>query len=103
MKGLTVAGHVAIDQVINENGEYVQLGGPPCFCSALGKALGFKVNVKTKIGHDFPDELVSQIKSLGIETQYRSASPTTRFVLDYRHEPRRLSVQQSVNPSNIQR
>ena len=92
MKGFTIAGHVAIDRVINDEEEHTQLGGPPCFAAVLGKSLGFPVETVTKIGFDLPDSLVSAIKSLGINDQKRSESPTTRFVLDYRRDPRSLKV-----------
>lgn len=92
MKGFTIAGHIAIDHVINEEGETTQLGGPPCFSAVLGRILGFPVKVVTKIGFDFPDEFTTRIQSLGIHNQDRSNSPTTQFVLDYRFDPRRMKV-----------
>jgi sugar/nucleoside kinase (ribokinase family) len=77
--------------VITNKGENIQLGGPPCFCSVLGKTLGFKVEVITKIGTDFPRILKTKLHSLGIKPNY-SEDYTTRFELDYRYEPRRISV-----------
>lgn len=92
MKGFTVAGHIAVDRVITESGAYDQIGGPPCFCSALGYSLGFDIDVATRIGFDFPEEYVSELDHLGILIKERSSYPTTRFILDYRHEPRRIKV-----------
>jgi len=91
VNGFTIAGHVAIDRVITDKGENIQLGGPPCFCSVLGKTLGFQVEVITKIGTDFPRILKTKLHSLGIKPNY-SEDYTTRFELDYRYEPRRISV-----------
>ena len=99
MKGFTIAGHV--DQVINAEGEKVQLGGPPCFSSALGKTLGFPVEVATEIGYDFPDELVPMLRSLGIDCEKRSDLPMTRFVLDYRYEPRMMMVPTICGPIKL--
>lgn len=91
MKGFTIAGHIAIDQVITHNTEYSQLGGPPSFASALGKALDFSVHAVTKIGKDFPEEFEELLSQLGI-TVNLSSYPTTRFVIDYRYDPRAMSV-----------
>jgi len=98
VNGFTIAGHVAVDRVITLYDEYVQLGGPPCFASALGKALEFQVDVVTRIGEDFPSTLVSVIRSLGIPDEKRSKYPTTRFVLDYRREPREMRVTKLCEP-----
>jgi hypothetical protein len=98
VNGFTIAGHVAVDRVITLYDEYVQLGGPPCFASALGKSLEFQVDVVTRIGEDFPDTLVPVIRSLGIPDEKRSKYPTTRFVLDYRCEPREMRVPKTCEP-----
>jgi len=98
VKGFTIAGHVAIDQVINAEGEKIQLGGPPCYCSVLGKSMCFPVDVVSKIGYDFPDELIPRLQSLGIDGSKMSDFPSTRFVLDYRYEPRRMMVPSVCEP-----
>ena len=90
MKGFTIAGHIAIDQVITFDGEYSQLGGPPSFASALGRALTCPVIAVTKIGADFPEEFKGLFSQLGI-TVNPSGYPTTHFVIDYRQEPRTMS------------
>jgi hypothetical protein len=87
--------------VITGDGEFLQVGGPPCFCSVLGFSLGFPVEVITEIGFDFPDELVSVLDSLRMRVKKRSSYPTTRFVLDYRHEPRRMKVPAICEPLKI--
>ncbi len=92
MNGFTLAGHVAVDYVITVDYEHMQLGGPPCFASALAKTMGFPVDVVTKIGADFPDELIPMLNSLRLNMKTRSTYPSTRFIIDYRHEPRRMSV-----------
>ena len=101
MKGFTIAGHVAVDQVITFKGERVQLGGPPCYSSALGKSMGFPVDVVSEIGFDFPDELNPILQSLEIECDRRSDFPSTRFVLDYRYEPRRMMVPTVCEPIKL--
>jgi len=92
VQGFTIAGHVAIDHIIYSEREFTQLGGPPSYSAVLGGTLGFPVEVVTKIGYDFPEKLVLVIHSMGINDQDRSESPSTRFVLDYRFNPRRMRV-----------
>jgi len=101
VKGFTIAGHVAIDQVITLNGESTQLGGPPSFASALGKALGFPVHAVTKIGFDLSAEFNDLLSQLGINVT-PSSYPTTRFVIDYRHEPRLMSAPAKCEPIRIE-
>jgi len=101
VKGFTIAGHVAIDQIITPSSEYLQLGGPPSFAAALGKALSFPVYAVTKIGADIPDEFKESLKQLGI-TVNPSSFPTTRFVIDYRHEPRCMSVPSRCEPISLE-
>ena len=100
MNGFTIAGHIAIDLVITSDGSYSQLGGPPSFASALGKALSFPVDAVTKIGPDFPEEYNELIKQLGI-TAKPSSYPTTRFIIDYRHEPRMMSAPARCEPIQL--
>jgi hypothetical protein len=54
--------------------------------------MGFQVDMVTNIGFDFPDELVPVARFLGINCDKKSDFPITRFVLDYRYEPRRMMV-----------
>ena len=101
MKGFAIAGHIAVDHVITLDGEYSQLGGPPSFASALGKTLDFPVNVVTKIGTGFPEEFKELLTQLGIAVN-PSSYPTTRFIIDYRHEPRAMSVPSKCEPIQIE-
>jgi hypothetical protein len=101
MNGFTIAGHVAVDRVITPNGEYTQLGGPPSFASALGKALSFPIDVVTRIGADFPEKYLGILSNLGI-TVKPSEYLTTRFVIDYRREPREMRVPAKCEPIHIE-
>ncbi|MCW4012745.1 MAG: PfkB family carbohydrate kinase [Candidatus Bathyarchaeota archaeon] len=98
MKGFTVAGHVAVDEVITANGSFYQLGGPPCFAASLGNSLGFNVEIVTRIGEDFPDEYETELEQLGISTMRSNGYQNTRFVLDYRHEPRKMKLPSICKP-----
>ena len=92
MNGFTLAGHIAVDRIVTEEYKMLQLGGPPCFASALAKTMGFPVEFVTKIGDDFPTELTPLLKSLELGTKPRSNYPSTRFKIDYRYEPRQMSL-----------
>ena len=92
---------MAVDHIINSEGEYTQLGGPPSYSAVLGRTLGFPVEIVTKIGVDFPEELFPVIRSLGINEHDRSERPTTRFVLDYRYVPRRMRVPALCTPIRL--
>jgi sugar/nucleoside kinase (ribokinase family) len=94
MADFAVIGHVAIDRIITDQGERIQLGGPPTYVSLVARKLGKTVRTVTKVGGDIPDDFISQLEGLGvdIEGMIIEGSETTRFILDYRGAERRLSV-----------
>jgi sugar/nucleoside kinase (ribokinase family) len=94
MADFAVIGHVAIDRIITDQGERIQLGGPPTYVSLVARKLGTTVRTVTKVGGDIPDDFISQLEGLGvdIEGMIIEGSETTRFILDYRGAERRLSV-----------
>lgn len=96
MNGFTIAGHIAIDQIIHEKDSYYQLGGPPTYASTLAELFGFPIKLVTKIGYDFMDELLPE--SMVIDESMKSSSPTTRFVIDYRVQPRKMMVPTRCEP-----
>jgi sugar/nucleoside kinase (ribokinase family) len=98
VKGFSIAGHIAIDEVITDTESYHQLGGPPCFAASLGKTLGFDVKVITRFGEDFPEEYEPTLDMLGISTKRSACYQNTRFVLDYRYNPRRMRLSTICEP-----
>jgi sugar/nucleoside kinase (ribokinase family) len=104
VKDFTLAGHIAVDEVITDAGSFHQLGGPPCFAASLGKTLGFDVKTVTRIGEDFPDEYKPTLDKLGINTTRSHSYPSTRFVLDYRYDSRKMrlpSICEPIKPSDV--
>jgi len=93
-----VAGHITIDEVITNTESYHQLGGPPCFAASLGKTLGFDVEIITRIGEDLPDKYEPALEMLGISTRRSAGYQNTRFVLDYRSNPRRMRLPTPCEP-----
>lgn len=106
MADFAVIGHVAIDRIITDQGERVQLGGPPTYVSLVTQKLSKSVSTVTKVGGDIPDDFVSQLEGLGIDIKGMiiEGAETTRFILDYRGAERRLSVGsvcEEIGPENL--
>jgi len=106
MADFAVIGHVAIDRIITDQGERVQLGGPPTYVSLVTQKLSKSVSTVTKVGGDIPDDFVSQLEGLGIDIEGMiiEGAKTTRFTLDYRGAERRLSVGsvcEEIGPENL--
>jgi len=104
VKRFTVAGHITIDEVITNTESYHQLGGPPCFAASLGKTLGFDVEIITRIGEDLPDKYEPALEMLGISTRRSAGYQNTRFVLDYRYNPRRMrlpTICEPIHPKDV--
>ena len=106
MADFAVIGHVAIDRIITDQGERVQLGGPPTYVSLVTQKLSKSVSTVTKVGGDIPDDFVSQLEGLGIDIEGMiiEGAETTRFILDYRGAERRLSVGsvcEEIGPENL--
>jgi sugar/nucleoside kinase (ribokinase family) len=93
MVEFTVIGHVAIDRIITSEGERTQLGGPPTYVSLAARVMGHSTKAVTKVGENFPEDYLEDLKELGIDLVRQIGSSTTRFVLDYRGSERVLSVE----------
>jgi sugar/nucleoside kinase (ribokinase family) len=89
-----VVGHIAIDRIIDCSGERLQLGGPPTYISLITHFLEGSLVLATKVGGDFPDVYASELadRELDISGFIIPNAKTTRFVLDYTSEERRLSL-----------
>lgn len=93
MVEFTVIGHVAIDRIITSEGERTQLGGPQTYISLAARELGHSTKAVTKVGEDFPEDYLEDLRELGIDLVRQIGSSTTRFVLDYRGVERVLKVE----------
>lgn len=61
--------------------------------------IGLDVEVNTKIGADFPPKYVKDFQGWGFDAQkWTCGKPTTRFVLDYTSEPKKISVDAVCEP-----
>jgi sugar/nucleoside kinase (ribokinase family) len=93
MPKITIVGHIAIDRVIDDQGSRVQLGGPPTYAASTAKLLGLEADAITKAGEDLPVGFESRLRELGINVCIMKDVETTRFILDYRGDERRLAVE----------
>ncbi len=106
MAKIAVIGHVAIDEIIDHNGERTQLGGPPTYISVAFGVLGDDIHPITKIGEDMPRDFLHRLDELGINAQriVADGAETTRFVLDYTKANRGLGVEsvcEEIGPDSI--
>ena len=99
MLELGVVGHVAIDRIRTAEGWRTQLGGPPTYMACLSQHLGLYLRVYTSVGPDFPPEYHDWYKSRGVGLMDSVVdAPTTRFVIDYTGDTRRMSVEHVCEP-----
>jgi fructokinase len=106
MAKIAVIGHVAIDKIIDHDGERTQLGGPPAYISVAFGVLGNDILPISKVGEDMPRDLLLQLDELGIDARRMVAdgAETTRFVLDYTKTIRCLGVEsvcEEIGPDSI--
>jgi sugar/nucleoside kinase (ribokinase family) len=95
MTKIAVVGHIAIDKVIDEAGQRVQLGGPPSYCALSFGILGDRIHAVSKIGDDISDDFLRKLSELGVNDgdMVVDGAETTRFILDYTQEKRVLGVE----------
>ena len=92
---MLVVGHLVVDTIIHPGWSGTYVGGVPTYASMTALRMGLDVQVCSRVGWDFPDEYAVWLarSGLGVDAVRRvEESPTTRFLLDYRHEPRRLRL-----------
>jgi sugar/nucleoside kinase (ribokinase family) len=95
MTKIAVIGHIAIDKVIDETGQRVQLGGPPPYIALSFGILGDRIHAVSKIGDDISKNFLGQLRDLGVNAgnMIVDGAETTRFILDYTQENRVLGVE----------
>lgn len=106
MNQISVVGHIAIDRIVTNDGEWRQLGGPPTYVSLITSLLGVPLRVCSKVGGDFPLEYMEELARRGvyIRDSIVPSANTTRFVLDYTGPERRLGVEsicESIKPDDV--
>jgi len=92
---MLVVGHLVVDTIIHPGWSGTYVGGVPTYASMTALRMGLDVQVCSRVGWDFPDEYAVWLARSGLRVdavRRVEGSPTTRFLLDYRHKPRRLRL-----------
>ena len=91
-----IASHVVLDTIMGSDGRISEsAGGPPCYCGITSRRFGFDVELATKVGRDFPDQLRYYLleNKIAIKDHHVSGEPTTRFSLASEGDSRKLALQ----------
>lgn len=107
---LLVVGSLVIDEVfLGEGRRRIQAGGAALYSSIAAKKMNLEVGVVSKVGYDYPREYLEEMRTQGIDlsrVKILQDSPTTRFVLRYREEKRRLYLKgrcKPIEPQDLRR
>lgn len=93
---IVVAGHAAIDLVIDYPGQEkprVALGGGVSYSSLVLSSLGYPAQIVTKVGYDFPrnwSEFLKKNTGVDLESFRLPSERTTSFRIDRSLEPRKM-------------
>jgi sugar/nucleoside kinase (ribokinase family) len=91
-----IASHVVLDTIRQMDGSSIDsLGGPPCYCGLTSRRFGFDVALATRIGSDFPSQMVDFLlrNKIAINENHRDhQNPTTRFSICSQQDTRTLSL-----------
>ncbi len=97
-----IASHVVLDTIRKNDGSSIDsLGGPPCYCGLTSRRFGFEVALATRIGSDFPSQMVDLLRQNKIfvkENHRDHQNPTTRFSISTQQDTRMLSLTSKCGP-----
>lgn len=94
--GIIIAGHMVVDEIIDRPDQVVPrkaLGGAPSYSSLALSSLGYKPEIVTHVGNDFPDEyskLIEENTGLRVQRWIAPGFKTTSYRIDRSGEHRRL-------------
>ncbi len=100
MEPIGIVGHIAIDRILTEEGERLQVGGPPTYASLVTCLLGVPLTIRTKVGSDFLPEYAEELAARGVDLRDSvvTGAETTRFLIDYRGAERRMGLEAVCSP-----
>jgi sugar/nucleoside kinase (ribokinase family) len=89
-----VYGNLTLDELDRNGRSVVYPGGTALYSSLAAAYLGAKVSVFSRVGRDYPRNILSIIKDLGIDVSRieKSEEPTTRFKISYHNDSRQLTL-----------
>lgn len=91
-----IAGHIVVDEIIDKAGQVVPrqaLGGAPSYSSFALSSLGYRPEIVTRVGEDFPQvysELIEEKTGLKISKWIAPGFKTTSYRIDRSGAHRRL-------------
>ncbi len=94
--GIIIAGHVVVDEIIDSAGQPVPrraLGGAPSYSSFALSSLGYRPEIVTHVGEDFPEvysRLIEERTRLSIRKWIAPGFKTTSYRIDRSGARRRL-------------
>jgi sugar/nucleoside kinase (ribokinase family) len=105
---LAVVGHFSIDSIIlSGKSPCTILGGAVAYVSLVARVLGASASVISKVGCDFPEAYVSQLKEAGVNTSHivkELSERTTSFELTYNQDlsSRKLRMRSQGSPITLE-
>lgn len=95
-----IASHIVLDTIKNQGKVTQSVGGPPCYCGITARRFGFDVELATKVGSDFTNDLRNVLRDSNINLRENNlaGTPTTRFTLEAEGDGRRLVLQSRCDP-----
>ena len=89
-----VYGNLTLDELDRNGKLMVRPGGSALYSSLAAVSLGARVSVFSNIGRDYPNRIISLIKSRGIDVTgvKKFDGLTTRFKISYRGNSRKLGL-----------
>ncbi len=92
-------GHVTMDEIWKGGYKEVRLGGSVAYGSLFASGLGYKAIIVSKIGRDFPEEFLEELRNEGVELHLKvSDHPTTRFVIRGENDHRNIILSSLCEP-----
>ncbi len=94
--GIIIAGHIVVDEIIDRPNQITPrraLGGAPSYSSFALSSLGYKPEIVTRVGDNFPDDysrLIKEKTGLSARRWIAEGYKTTCYRIDRSGEHRRL-------------
>lgn len=100
MHEITVIGHIVIDEIEKEAFHSRSIGGAATYSSLAAKTYGAKTLLISKIGKDFPENMLLPLIKRGVDISCvkRVPSSTTKFKLIYENDTRILFLIDRCDP-----
>lgn len=81
----------------------VSVGGPACYCGITSRRFGFDVSLVTRVGNDFPEELLDMLQEndVMLKDNMKVHAPTTKFQIHSQGDSRQLLLGDKCKPISV--